>query len=261
MSTNINVLVQGLDRRWDEVSLLMSMVEELDYEDPKLTPMCKALTVLMVANLEGYLQEIIRSLIADINDNSYFRNTHYKMKRTQCLQYVPEPKNYEVYINRLITKFDEADTKYDVSAFLFEHGKNPKLSVIERLYESVGGDNFFGHISECELEMVFENDRESITEQIDVLRKHILSVTGSFPYIFDIEEMGFNVKPSKNKGDCLWSNFLDYILKYRNYAAHGKDISPLSVTEIKAAFEKIKVLELLSTVLIVNAAIINNDPK
>ncbi len=80
MSTNINALVQGLDRRWDEVSLLLSIAEELDDEDPKLTPVCKALTVLMVANLEGYLQEIIKSLIADINDNSYFRNTHYKMK-------------------------------------------------------------------------------------------------------------------------------------------------------------------------------------
>ncbi len=131
--------------------------------------------------------------------------------------------------------------------------------MIEKLYESVGGEDFFGHISECEFERVFENDRESIAEQIDALRKRVLSITGSFPYIFDIKEMGFNMNPPKNKGDCLWSNFLDYILKYRHDAAHGKDISPLPVTEIKAAFDKIKVLELLSTVLIVNAVIKNNN--
>ncbi len=255
MSTSIHALVQDLDRRWDEVTVLMSIAEDLDYEDPKMIPLCKALTVLMIANLEGYLQEVIKALIADINDNSYFKRTHYNMKRTQCLQYIPDPQSNASHIKRLISKFEETDIKYDVSAFIYDRGKNPKLSIIEKLYNSVGGNNFFGYISDCEIERIFENDRTYISEQVKKLRTNILSRTRSFPYTIDIRELGINTSPQTNKKDCLWSDFLDHILKYRHFAAHGNEASPLSVLEIKVAFEKIKILELLFTALIGETAI------
>lgn len=255
MSTCIYTLIQDLDRKWDEVSVLLKKAEELDDSNPLIIPLCKALTVLIVANLEGHLQNVLKALVTDVNDNNFFAGTHYNMKRTQCLQYFPDSSNSESSIRKLISKFEETSVKYDADAFLFERGKNPKMTVMERIYESVGGKSFWGYISDCEVERVFENDRTYISNLASGLREELLNKTESFPYTLDICSMGVNQVPKRSNKECLWGAFIDHILTYRNYAAHGDDVAPLSVEEIKTAFEKIKVLELLSTALIAHAAI------
>lgn len=77
-------VLNELGKGWDEVNVLIQMAEQIGTDDDKYNVLCRAAIVLVVANLEGCLQEIIRCLIDDININNAFSISSNRMKRTFC---------------------------------------------------------------------------------------------------------------------------------------------------------------------------------
>ena len=96
MSTFASDFMDKFDARWDEVNVLIQMAEQIGTDDDKYNVLCRAAIVLVVANLEGCLQEIIRCLIDDININNAFSVSSNRMKRTFCSQFIDtDNKGYE----------------------------------------------------------------------------------------------------------------------------------------------------------------------
>lgn len=260
MSTLAAELIREFDIRWKEVDLLIDIVDHLDDSDSKFQVICRATIVLIVANFEGYLKETLKCLIGDINSNHYFKNTSEKMKMTYCHQFFsPEEKNFEKKARRLIEVFDELDTKYSIEPFLFENNKNPKVKIIEKLFEEIGRNSFFGYVTNCDIEKAFENSLFTTTQIINRIKDGLIAGTEEFPYNIKIDEMGFNLKKTSAPKDCLWQTFLDRVLEARNAVAHGiSQDNTMSLLEIKDTKEKIKVLELSFSALVFKYALKEN---
>ena len=128
MSTFASDFLNDFDDRWSEVELLIQMAEQMEDEESKHQVLCRTTIVLIVANFEGFLNEILRCLIKDINTNHYFKNTSERMKRTYCTQFLADERGNDKRITKLVEKFDELDASYDIEPFLYENNKNPKAS-------------------------------------------------------------------------------------------------------------------------------------
>jgi len=143
VSTFASDFVDKFDARWDEVSILIKMAEELGEEDVKYNVLCRAAIILIVANLEGFIQETIKCLINDVNDNNAFSKTSNKMKRTFCSQFIDiDNKGNEKKITKMVELLETTNVKYTLEPFLYENNKNPKASVIDKYFEEIGGKNF-----------------------------------------------------------------------------------------------------------------------
>lgn len=174
------------------------------------------------------------------------------MKRTFCSQFIdPDNKGYEKKITKMVDLFEQANIQYTIAPFFYENNKNPKASVIEKYFEEIVGRNFWGYITDCRIEKVFENDNEvvlGITTQLsDILTRGVRE----FPYCIDISSIELNLSNNKVSDDCLWKTFLNQTLKARHNVAHGISFdNTMSIEEIKNTREKIVILEKLFAVLI-----------
>lgn len=260
MSTLASELINEFDARWNEVDILLGMAEDLNDNDPKFQVICRATIVLIVANLEGYLNETLKCLIGDINSNNYFKNTSWKMKMTYCSQFFnSEEKNFEKRVKRLVEVLDDLDTKYSIEPFLFENNKNPKASVVEKLFSEISKRNFFSYITNCDVENVFQNNSLITFDIIEKLKNVLVTGVENFPYNIELENVGFNLDTNIVPTDCLWKVFLDQTLKARHSVAHGiSQDNTMSLIEIKDTKEKIKVLELSFSTLVFKYALQGN---
>lgn len=252
MSTFASDFMEKFDDRWDEVNVLIQMAEQIGTDDEKYNVLCRAAIVLVVANLEGCLQEIIRCLIDDININNAFLVSSNRMKRTFCAQFIDkDSKGYEKKITKMMDLFEQANIQYTVEPFFYENNKNPKASVIEKYFDEIVDKNFWGYITDCSIEKVFENDNEFITNMTEQLSEILERGVKEFPYSIDTSSIEFNLTKTKVSDDCLWKTFLNQTLKARHNVAHGISFdNTMSIEEIKSTREKIVILEKLFAVLV-----------
>ena len=252
MNTFASDFIAEFDARWKEVSVLIEMAEEIGQEEHRFNILCRAAIVLIVANFEGFLQEAIKCLIKDVNDNDAFSYTSTQMKRTFCSQFIdPEDKRNEKKVTRMVELFEEVNIHYTIEPFLYENNKNPKASVIEKYFKEIGGKDFFSYITNCDIEKVFENDLDFVSELINKMKKTLEEGTQTFPYNIDISTIGFNLAKEKASRECLWKVFLNQTLRARHDVAHGILLdNTITLDELKNTKDKIAILELTFAVLI-----------
>lgn len=254
MNTFASDFIDNFDVRWDEVNTLISMAQGLDDADREYCALCRATIVLIVANFEGFIYEVMRCFINDINSNNAFSLTSEKMKMTYCTQFISSDKGNERRIKRLVDVFNELDTKYAIEPFLYENNKNPKATVIEKYFEEVGGKNFWRYISECEIDKVFENDSSIGERLIEEMKNVLKNGTMEFPYQLNCENIGFNMTSNSSGSESLWKVFLNQTLKARNDVAHGISLdNTMPLSEIILTEEKVKILELSFAILMLKA--------
>lgn len=257
MSTFASDFIDKFDARWDEVSILIRMAEELGEENEKYNILCRAAIVLIVANLEGIIQETIKCLIADVNSNNAFSITSEKMKRTFCGQFIDIEKGNEKKITKLIEVFEQLNVQYTLEPFLYENNRNPKASVIDKYFEEVGGKNFWGYITDCDIEKVFENDSDIVCNILNSLRRVLQLGVEDFPYSINISSTGYNLSKTKVSDECLWKVFLNRTLKARHNVAHGvSQDNTMSLDEIKKTKDKMEILELTFAILVFKHGVI-----
>lgn len=254
MTTFADEFFSHFDENWQEVDMLMKLIDEMDDNDHRIKTYCRIISVLMVANLEGYLTEIVRMLIKDINYYGSFSSSNNVMKRTFCSQFIPDEKGNEGRLTKLVETFDGLNVKFNDDPFIF-YNKNPKATVIDKLFSKVGGENFLGYISQGDIDDVFQNDLSENEKYIKELKRRIEAGIKSFPYDINLNGLGFNDKPKKIK-ECLWGSFINEILKNRHAVAHGMNFNGnLNINILNEQKLKIVILELVFTILLFNVAI------
>lgn len=65
--TFINFLLNELDSRWNEISILLKTAKDYEKTNQVLhDAICRSVSVLMVAHFEGFYKDLIKNIIEDI---------------------------------------------------------------------------------------------------------------------------------------------------------------------------------------------------
>ena len=266
MSTYINDLVKSVDERWKEVVLLINSASKEENKDIQLyDALCRATTLLIVAHLEGFIKDLAKAIIHDVNTFSSFIVSPTALKRTFCKPYLDssddKQKETEQRRLKLIELLNGLEPKYVVEPFLIEgiygNNKNPSPDIIKKICGNFGVKNIFILINNSKLDAAFSDVSSEVTELINGLKDHIIANTLSYPYTVDLDIFDIGLSPADGINErSFWETFIDQLLKYRNDIAHGStSINSLSVTELTVMYEKVTILEYSLTMVLCNRSI------
>lgn len=246
----INFLVNELDSRWNEVSILLETASQYEEKNEVLhDAICRSVCVLMVAHFEGFYKDLIKNLIEDLRVNKNFSELSKSIQRNYCNIFVdakssPETKNK--ITESLIEKFKEVDISISYEPFLFNKNENPKPQVIETLFENIGIKKIFEILASSDYESVFEEENSEVEERVKTISRDLDEYSYSYPYVYD--KSYFNMNPTSNKKSgqrTLWQEFLDEINRKRHGIAHGSDLyNGQSVEALILTKNKLRCLQL-----------------
>ena len=246
----INFLLNELDNRWKEISILLEAAHEYEEKNQVLhDAICRSVSVLMVAHLEGFYKDLIKNIIEDLKINRNFSDLSSSIQRNYCSIFI-DAKSSSHSQNRitelLIQKFKEVGVCISYEPFLFNRNENPKPQIIETLFENIGIKKIFEILESSDYESVFQEENSSIEKRVEELTLILDSYSYSFPYKY--EKSYFNMKPISNKKSnkrTFWEEFLDEINRRRHGIAHGSDFgNSHSVESLLLTKNKIRCLEL-----------------
>ncbi|WNZ45185.1 MAE_28990/MAE_18760 family HEPN-like nuclease [Leptolyngbya boryana CZ1] len=254
MSTFVYDLVNSIDDRLQEVrTLIEKAAAERNNNSDLYDPLCRATVLLIVAHLEGFVKEIAKAIISDINQFSSFRESPVALKRTFCKTFMisnqENGREVEQKVQQLINMLNNLETKFIVDPFLVEspygNNKNPSPGVINKICANFGVKNIFSWFNDSSLDIVFSGVASEIDLLLEKLKSHVLNNTQSYPYNLDISFFEIKEPAAKNGSTrSFWETFLDQLLKSRNDIAHGSLLTnSLSVEELADFLNKVIVLK------------------
>lgn len=252
MSTYLLDFVEQLDGKWKEVDTLLNEAKKHEESNSELyNALCRSITVLIVAHLEGFTKDLVKSIVRDVNQELAFDKLSIAMQRTYCRKYLGERSegngNYELKLKILIEKFCEVGGKISHEPFLKSSNKNPKPDVIKTIFENFGIADVFNELHESVLDEVFSEPDKELNEKITKLKEYLKNSTGNFPYLCTKETLGIQDGKSKTKSKkrTLWQMFLDEINQKRHEVAHGNDFdNGESVNVLESRKNKVVYLQL-----------------
>lgn len=229
MSQNyINLLINDLEGRWNEITILLASAEDhietnIDLHDA----ICRSVTVLMVANLEGFYKELIKSIINDVNNNYDFVDLPDAIKRGFCSSFLDQKSSSNIQneiTNKLIRKFDFLNADLNHEPFLFDRNNNPKPDVIEKLFKGLGIRKVFKRLQSSRYEQVFREENSYLERKIPEYIAEISDLSTTFPY--QCHNPCFSEQTnSTGNNRTLWEEFLDDLNRRRHAIAHGNEYS------------------------------------
>lgn len=254
--------VQNINENWKEVDTLLEHASDVKETNNDLyNALCRSVTILIVAHLEGFTKDLIKNIIKDINNNCCFSEMPRAIKRTYCKKYLGNnsnnsDKNYENKISKLISKFDEMGCSISYDPFLFPTNKNPNSHIINTIFENAGVKKVFSFLHDSDFESVFSSTNSELIEINEILKNDIEEVVGEYPYNISCEKHNLNKKNHNQK--TIWEEFLEQINQKRHSVAHGNDFNNSDdVNELKTRKIKVVILQQL-LILIICHKIINS---
>ena len=263
MSTYVASRVDSLADRWQEVDILILEAAKERGNTALYNVLCRSTTLLVVAHLEGFMKDVAKDIIQDINSFSSFKSSPIFLKRTFCKQFIDTNSDTSIdpRMRKMIDVFDGLETKFAVDPFLVEGNygtnKNPSPTVISKICSNFGVDNFFWLINGSRLDLVFSGTTSEVIELAKELHEHVSTGVSQFPYgtspaIFRIVEKG---NPS-NKNRTIWETFLDNVLSHRHDIAHGSSFeNSLAVEELQDFRNKVQILQYAIIIVLCNKII------
>jgi len=247
MTTSVHELALTISERLNEVGLLLEKAEEYRDNESLYGALCRSSTVLLVAHFEGFIKDMAKAFIDDLNSYVPFDALPSSLKRTYCAQFISgdDQANNEKKIQKLIEVFDSLDTKLKVDPFLFENNKNPSPSMMEKICKNFGVNNFFKMIENSRLDEVFSENRSETNAILIDLKEHVLLTVGNYPYSSNPDVFGISLSNSSvGLRRTLWQTFLDELLKNRHSIAHGSSLlNTQSSEEIDTQKTKLEILQ------------------
>ncbi|WNZ57370.1 MAE_28990/MAE_18760 family HEPN-like nuclease [Microbulbifer sp. MKSA007] len=250
MSTYLLDFVEQLDEKWKEVDTLLNEAKKHEESNSELyNALCRSITVLIVAHLEGFTKDLVKAIVRDVNQELAFGNLSIAMQRTYCRKYLGEQHevngNYESKLKKLIEKFCEVGGKISHEPFLKSSNKNPKPDVIKTIFENFGVNDVFTKLHKSTLDEVFSESDKELENKISVSKQYLKASTNNFPYPCTKEALGIQTSKNKSKERTLWQVFLDEINQKRHEVAHGNDFeNGESVNVLESRKNKIVYLQL-----------------
>ncbi len=259
MTTFARDLVDSLDARWSEINLLIAEAESRASDIDLYNAICRSISVLMVAQFEGFTRDAARAILDDINTFSSFRQAPSALKQTFCRSFLEKEdgvnsKELQSRIQKLISTFDGLETKFTLEPFLVrdshDYNKNPSPSVIDRITENFGVRKFFTVLDGSDLDAVFSDTAPEVDKLKNRIKSYVITGVENYPYILD--SAAFNVGvvtvqmgTSTGKKRTFWEDFLDNVMSKRHGIAHGSiSNNPNSVEEIRSSLVKLEILQL-----------------
>jgi len=245
MSTFINMGLVSLDRRLSEVHLVLEEAKSnFEVNDLLYKALCRSAQVLLTAHFEGYLKDLVKNSLEDINQYSTFKNSNVFLKKRLCEHFISTGKeekhtkeNHQKTME-LIEVFDNLETKFKREYFFYTENKNPKASVLDKIAEQFGVTDFFKQLRKSNLDLIFSNTNTENIAVCSVMKNYLLGTTGNYPFTTTLEFI--EIDDLKIDSDNLWVAFLSNLLKRRHDIAHGTEIDN-SAGHVTIEEDKVKV--------------------
>jgi len=254
MSTFLQEYVSSLEDRWAEVDLIINKAKVAKDDDFAFyNAICRSATILIVAHLEGFVKDLTKCVINDLNRNGSFSDFPIAVKRTYCSKYlgaVPDKDvgAYQKKISTLISKLDELDCKITSEPFLFPKNKNPSANMLNSVFDNFGAPNIFGYLHNSQVDDVFSMSLSEIQEKAKELKQLVVIAAQRYPYSVNFDELGFEKR--KLPGRTLWEEFIEQINQRRHSVAHGTDFDNADdVSDLEKRKAKVELLQYALTIL------------
>lgn len=202
---------------------------------------CRACCILLASNLEGFLKDLSRSLILDLN---YYLKEFSKMpaimQRAFCekivhFEGVPE-KDQVARTNQLIQFFLKNSVTIDLQAITYKQNqnRNPSPNFIDSAFEKLGINSMINTLTGSRLEDVFKNN-SSINYKLLRDMSRYRSYLYTFPYTPPPKKYTFKTIEKADKknipDNTIWHDYIDEILTRRHSIAHGDTLNNDTTTE------------------------------
>jgi hypothetical protein len=250
MATFLFDYIDQLDTKWYEVDVLIEKAKKISESEPALyNAICRSISVLIVAHFEGYIKDVVKNVVKDLNNSVEFKDLPEQVKRTYCTKYLGQnldsiDKNYEAKLKKLINKFDEINCQISHEPFFYPTNKNPNPSVVQNTFAKFGLPNVFHFIHESDFDDIFSDSLSQIKDRIKNIKPELLHGLKSYPYAFDIKK--YNLKKTSYDGKTLWQEFLEQINQKRHEVAHGNEFDNVEdVYSLETKKNKVVLLELI----------------
>ncbi|HLP50822.1 MAG TPA: HEPN domain-containing protein, partial [Chitinophagales bacterium] len=238
------------------LTLLLEEAEKIAETNESLyNTLCRAAQVLLCAHLEGYVKDLVKNSLEDINHYSDFKSANKFLKRKTCEYFVlldPEQRTGEkphAKVTELNTLFENSGMKFKKEYFGSDENANPKASVLEKIAKQYGIKDFFTELKKSRLDLVFSNTNSENQILRDSIQSYVLSGTSHYPYTIELEFLEIN--PGKISSDNLWDAFLSNVLKRRHDIVHGNEMeNSTGHTTIETDIVKVQILIYAFTVFI-----------
>ena len=250
MSTAAFGLAQSIPSRIRELFILVHKAKEVqDKEEELYNALCRSTCVLLASHLEGFLKDLSRSIIADLNYNlSSFSQMPSAMQRSFCQKiayYEGVPGNdVETRIKQIISFFARNPVSIDMEAFPYKQNpnKNTSPSVIDSALERLGIPNILSSIATPAFEVVFDND-ERTNYRINRAMVRLISHLYYYPFRQIPEPYSPAWTKAGRTSQTLWHTFVEEVMAQRHNIAHGDTLSnDTSWEELQRDVEKLRVL-------------------
>lgn len=235
----------SLDNRLSEVHLILEEAEaKFEKNELLYKALCRSAQVLLSAHLEGYLKDLVKNAIEDINHYSSFKDSNLFLKKRLCEYFIMhsniDKKSKEAHQKtlELISVFDNLDTKFKREYFYYTENKNPKASVLDKIAEQFGVEGFFKQLKKSNLDLIFSNTSTENIETCQHIKSYLLETTDKFPYTTTLSFL--EIDDSKPGNDNLWDALLSDLLKRRHDIAHGTE-TDTSASHVTIGHDKTKV--------------------
>lgn len=254
MSTFLQEYISSLESRWKEVDVIIDKAKAIKDDDYTFyNAICRSASILIVAHLEGFVKDLAKCVVNDLNRSGSFVSFPIAIKRTYCSKYLgtatdKDPKAYYKKLDALILKLDEFDCKIAPEPFLFPKNKNPSANMLSTVFENFGLSNVFGYLHGSKVDDVFAMSISEIKEKNVELKAAISLAAENYPYIVNFEELDFDKR--NPKGKTLWEEFIEQINQRRHSVAHGADFDNADdVSELEMRKAKVELLQYALSIL------------
>ena len=252
MSTAVFEVATSLPDRIAELNRLLDLADSVEANDePSYNTLCRACCVLIASHLEGFLKDVTKSLVADLNFHlKSFSRMPAAMKNAFCRKIAffegVEEEEVGQRVKQLIAFFDNNSISIDMSAFSYKEtaNKNPSGDVVESTLQKLGVPAVLSAISGGLLDAIFRNDHRA-TYLIKRDIKRFRGLLFNYPYGEIPEQYGFGRKmPKAEKGKrTLWHTFIGEVMGRRHTIVHGDTmVNDTTTVQLRSDVEKLDVL-------------------
>lgn len=249
MNTFIREYLKQLETQWKEVDVLIESASQCEEDNQELfNAICRSTSVLIVAHMEGFIKDLTKNIIRDLNSNKEFSELPRAIQNTCCQGYLGfNPSAIPKYQDSLDDMIQHLSgcTGYRVSPepFLFDKNRNPKPDSIQEVFKRLGHRDVFKALHKSLFDDAFESDNR-LQRLLVVTQYFVEKRVTTFP--FKVSTSRLNLKNEKYTGRTLWQEFLDEINKVRHAIAHGNTFNnDENVDAIKRRRNKAKLLQLI----------------
>lgn len=224
----MSIYIESLSSSWREVEILyQEALANFDKNPAVYNALCRSITVLIVANLEGFLKEVSKALVNDIATVP-FSLLPQNIKRQHCTIFlgpILKTKEYNLRVKKLIEEFEKYP-EYKISNLAFLHGNNnPKSSIIEIYADCFGCSNIFKELRGSVIDnRVFSGATNKTLRRVYCALGWLLKrKLKNFPYNIDENFLKLEKIDCKEKG--LWELFIEKINMHRHGIVHGNEFA------------------------------------